>query len=278
MSSSPAEDAGDRPLDDDDDAVLLGPPGDAALLPRDRLRVVAVPMLADLDVRELPAGDATPPSTSRSSSPGRGPKLRLRRRGGAAEVSSIHRVALKESRNRTFLIASRRLPRIDDRFLLLGASSPSPSSSLDGRARASGTAMDVRPRARSRVLKRALLLPFFLVPVDASERSRDEQSVPSRRRVGWLVRADVAIWKAGGPCVLSRVYIAAGVDRSPACVGHCRTEATRFREAAGNVSASAKNNSRIRVHVGSGYVYASDQVDQSPQLQSSIYYINKGVL
>ena len=80
MSSSPAEDAGDRPLDDDDDAVLLGPPGDAALLPRDRLRVVAVPMLADLDVRELPAGDAPPPSTSRSSSPGRGPKLRPRRR------------------------------------------------------------------------------------------------------------------------------------------------------------------------------------------------------
>jgi len=83
MSSFPAEDAGDRPLHDDD--VLLGAPGDTSLLPSDRVLVVAVPMLADLDVRELPAGDAPPPSTSRSSSPGRGPKLRPRRRGGGQQ-------------------------------------------------------------------------------------------------------------------------------------------------------------------------------------------------
>jgi hypothetical protein len=154
MSSSAAEDAGDRPLDDDN--VLLGPPGDAALLARDRLRVVAVPMLADLDVvRELPAGDARPPSTS--SSPGRGPKLRPRRASAPrapAEVSSIHRVALKESRNRTFLIASWRLPRIDDRFLFLGA-----FSSLDGPG--SGTAMDGRPCVRSSVEPRTRLFSFL---------------------------------------------------------------------------------------------------------------------
>nr|CAB3483121.1 unnamed protein product [Digitaria exilis] len=137
MSSSPAAD-GDPPLDEDalvntcgGDAVLL------LLLVRDRLLVVAVPMLADLDVLEL-AGDD--PSTS--SRPGR--ESKLRRRAGAAvprapttEVSSIHRVALKESRNRTFLIASRRLPRIDDRFLFLFIAS---SSSVDGQA--TETAMD----------------------------------------------------------------------------------------------------------------------------------------
>jgi len=130
MSSSPA--AGEPPPLDD---ALFSFSGDAAaaLLVRDRLLVVAVPRLADLDVLELEdeAGDAM--LSSMSSRPGR--ESKLRRRAGAApprparDLSSIHRVALKESRNRTLAIASRRLPRTDDddRFLALGV-----SSSMDG--------------------------------------------------------------------------------------------------------------------------------------------------
>jgi hypothetical protein len=124
MSSSPA--AGDAPPLDD---ALFSASGDAAaaLLVRERLLVVAVPRLADLDVLELEeAGDAMLSSTS--SRPGR--ESKLRRRAGAPprarDLSSIHRVALKESRNRTLAIASRRLPRTE-RFLALGV-----SSSMDG--------------------------------------------------------------------------------------------------------------------------------------------------
>jgi hypothetical protein len=136
MSSSPAD--GDPPPDDDALVRTCGDgdgDGDAALLARDRLFVVAVPMLADLDVREL-AGDTMPPSAS-SSPGGRESKLRARRVPRAAvpaEVSSIHRVALKESRNRTFLIASRSVPRIDDdRFLPLPFDASFSSSVDDGR-------------------------------------------------------------------------------------------------------------------------------------------------
>jgi hypothetical protein len=132
-SLSPPDVAGDPPLD--------AASGDAAaaLLASDRLLVVAVPRLADLDVLELEeeAGDTMLPSTS-SRPGGREPKLRPRR--GAARASSIHRVAPEESRNRTFLIASRRVPRIDDRFLLLHAATAS-SSSVDG-GRAPETVMD----------------------------------------------------------------------------------------------------------------------------------------
>jgi hypothetical protein len=127
MSSSPA--AGDAPPLDD---ALFSASGDAAaaLLVRERLLVVAVPRLADLDVLELEeAGDAMRSSTS--SRPGR--ESKLRRRAGAPprarDLNSIHRVALKESRNRTLAIASRRLPSTDDddRFFALGV-----SSSMDG--------------------------------------------------------------------------------------------------------------------------------------------------
>ncbi|CAO2202044.1 unnamed protein product [Urochloa humidicola] len=142
MSGSPGDaDDDDRAGDAALDVLVSTCGGDAALLVRDRLRVDAVPMLADLDVLELAGDDTMLPSTS--SSPGRAsPKLRARRAAGAdprAEVSSIHRVALKESRNRTFLIASRRLPRIDDRFFFLAASS---SSSVAGRT-TTGTAMEL---------------------------------------------------------------------------------------------------------------------------------------
>lgn len=135
MSSSPAAAGDDAPLDDADDA-LFSASGDAALLVRDRLLVVAVPRLADLDVilelDEEEAGDKMPSSTS--SRPGR--ESKLRRRAGApprpvSDLSSIHRVALKESRNRTLLIASRRLPSTDDdRFL--AALGVCVSSSMDG--------------------------------------------------------------------------------------------------------------------------------------------------
>jgi len=145
-SLSPPDDAGDPPLDaaSGEDA--------AALLARDRLLVVAVPRLADLDVLELEeeeaAGDTMLPSTS-SSPGGREPKLRPRRGRGAARASSIHRVAPEESRNRTFLTASRRAPRIDARFLLLDAAAA--SSSADA-GRAPETAMDdPTSRARGRV-------------------------------------------------------------------------------------------------------------------------------
>lgn len=131
MSSSPAP--GDPPLDADDDALLSASGDAAALLVRDRLLVVAVPRLADLDVLELEdeeeAGDTMLSSTSSRPS---GRASKLRRRAGvvprARDLSSIHRVALKESSNRTLAIASRRLPSTDDdRFFALGV-----SSSMDG--------------------------------------------------------------------------------------------------------------------------------------------------
>jgi hypothetical protein len=129
-SSSPADDAGERPPDDDE--ALVRASGDAALLARDRVRVVAVPRLADLEVLELQeeVGDAA----MVSSRPGRASKLR--RRAGAPplppprarDLSSIHRVALEESRNRTLVIASRRLPSSDcGRFFALGVVSSSVS-------------------------------------------------------------------------------------------------------------------------------------------------------
>ena len=89
-SLSPPDDAGDPPLDaaSGEDA--------AALLARDRLLVVAVPRLADLDVLELDdedeeaAGDTTLPSTS-SSPGGREPKLRPRRARAASTASRRRR-------------------------------------------------------------------------------------------------------------------------------------------------------------------------------------------
>jgi hypothetical protein len=71
-------------------------------------------MLVDLDE----AGDGEARPSSASSRLGlRGLKLSARRGAPRAmEGSSIHRVALKESRNRTFLIAARSVPRIH-RFL-----------------------------------------------------------------------------------------------------------------------------------------------------------------
>jgi hypothetical protein len=138
MSSSSSPAAGDAPPLDDD--ALFSASGDAvaALLVRDRLLVVAVPRLADLDVileldeEEEEAGDAMMLSST-SSRPGRESKLRRRARP-ARDLSSIHRVALKESRNRTLAIASRRLPSTDDRFLALGV-----SSSMDGETETSET-------------------------------------------------------------------------------------------------------------------------------------------
>ncbi|RLN04195.1 hypothetical protein C2845_PM13G18910 [Panicum miliaceum] len=158
-SLSPPDDASYPPLD--------AAPGDAAaaLLARDRLLVVAVPRLADLDVLELEeeAGDATLPSTS-SRPGGREPKLRPRR--GAARASSIHRVAPEESMNRTFLIASRRLPRIDDRLFLLLEAAASSSSADAGRA--PETAMDDDDRLHVREGAAAFFF-LLLVLVDASE-------------------------------------------------------------------------------------------------------------
>jgi hypothetical protein len=108
MSSSPPGDADAVPPLD----VLVRISDEAPLLVRDTLLVVAVPMLVDLDVLDE-AGEA---ASSRLGLRG----LRLSARPGcprAMEERSIHRVALKESRNRTFLIAARSAPRIDDRFL-----------------------------------------------------------------------------------------------------------------------------------------------------------------
>jgi hypothetical protein len=108
MSSSPPRDADAVPPLD----VLVRTSDEAPLLVRDTLLVVAVPMLVDLDVLDE-AGEA---ASSRLGLRG----LRLSARRGcprAMEESSIHRVALKESRSRTFLIAARSAPRIDDRFL-----------------------------------------------------------------------------------------------------------------------------------------------------------------
>ena len=117
MSSSPAGD--DPPLDDDvapDDADREYSDAATALLVRD------TPPDPRLTVLDGPVVDAGEPSSSSSASsrPGRlDPKLR---RSGAVAPGAlrrpamelmIHRVALKESRNRTFFTAVRSVPRSD---------------------------------------------------------------------------------------------------------------------------------------------------------------------
>jgi len=193
-SLSPPDDAGDPPLDaaSGEDA--------AALLARDRLLVVAVPRLADLDVLELDdedeeaAGDTTLPSTS--SSPGaRGPKLRPRRGRGAARASSIHRVAPEESRNRTFLTASRRAPRIDARLLLLDAAA---SSSADA-GLAPETAMDdptSRARGRVGVVTGNAYRAVALVCVDVGSK----QPLSCTTLVRWLAALSWSVYIGSSSC------------------------------------------------------------------------------
>ena len=116
MSSSPAGD--DPPLDDDvapDDADLEYSDAATALLVRD---TPPDPRLTVLVGPAVDAGELLP--SSASSRPGRlEPKLR---RSGAVALGAlrrpamelmIHRVALKESRNRTFFTAVRSVPRSD---------------------------------------------------------------------------------------------------------------------------------------------------------------------
>lgn len=120
MSSSPDdEDGDDAPVDLDDvaEADLESSTDAAALLVRE-ITLPVDPRLAVLDGPDCATGGDHRSSASRRLGCRR---LKLRRRGEAAlwawlrpaMEERIHRVALKESRKRTFFTAVRRVPRSD---------------------------------------------------------------------------------------------------------------------------------------------------------------------
>lgn len=130
--------------------------------------------------------------------------------------------------------------------------------------------------ARSRSQERAFFP--FLVPVDAPEQSwscdgRCEWS--NRQPASWLVRVDVELESRRGlSCALAAtcepIWLA-DVERSPALVGQCSKlhGAKKLQGMYRRPQILHLNTCVRRVHVGSGCVYASDQISTVQSLLTS---------